>query len=37
MLTSDAFGQSNVRCDTVASTAPEFQNAGQQTLSPNET
>lgn len=37
MLTSDTSGEPNVRCDTDASTAPEFQNAGQQTLSPKET
>jgi hypothetical protein len=37
MLTSDTFGELNVRCDTDASTAPEFQNAGRQTPSPKET
>ena len=37
MLTSDTFGEPSVRCDTDASIAPEFQNAGQQTLSPKET
>jgi len=37
MLTSDTFGETNVRCETDASTAPEFQNAGQQTLSPKQT
>ena len=36
MLTSETSGKPNVRCDTDASTAPEFQNAGQQTLPPKE-
>lgn len=36
-LTFDACGEPNVRCDTAASALTEFQNAGQQTLSPKDT